>query len=460
MLTVILLSSALISFLTFSATYKPQAKYKNGMLFAVTLPPHALECPEIEAVRASFGKRYARNSIWMIAGLVPFVFMFNLVFYQVLYFFIWFSLFFFLMGAPFRRAFRETLALKRKHEWFVGEKKVILGDLRTTRLKNQRSAPLWLYIIPFAMGAALLLVGLCKDTQLVSVLSGGIVITGLFLLISVLSRRTKAKVYSENSEVNLALNQARRRALSYLWILLAVAENIHFLLIYLLLANTNEAMEGFWITLIVLATLVPVGLLVYVYRRIQKQEEEVLSQDGKVIRTDDDEYWANGIIYHNPYDKSVFVTKRVGIGDTVNTATVAGKLIVWGSAGLLAVVVLGVSLMMILSELNPPVLSIKPDREVEISYPLYSFDFNLSEVEQLDLVEHMPTGSRTNGEATEQHARGYFHLKGIGKARLYVYRENPPYIRIKLKDTYVFYNEKDPLRTKELFGQLQEKLGR
>ncbi|MCJ8012155.1 DUF5808 domain-containing protein [Paenibacillus sp. KQZ6P-2] len=98
-------------------------------------------------------------------------------------------------------------------------------------------------------------------------------------------------------------------------------------------------MDGVWLTLVVLFT-------------------EVLSQDGKVVYTDDDEYWVNGFTYHNPNDKRIFVPKRVGIGDTVNTATLGGKMIICGTVFIVAVIVIGVSFMLIRSELTSPELKV------------------------------------------------------------------------------------------------------
>ncbi|MCJ8012154.1 hypothetical protein MUG84_10400 [Paenibacillus sp. KQZ6P-2] len=50
-------------------------------------------------------------------------------------------------------------------------------------------------------------------------------------------------------------------------------------------------------------------------------------------------------------------------------------------------------------------------------------------------------------------------MKELGKSRLYIFK-NPPYIRMKLDDVYIFYNEKDPLQTKQVFEQLQKQMGK
>jgi uncharacterized membrane protein len=65
-----------------------------------------------------------------------------------------------------------------------------------------------------------------------------------------------------------------------------------------------------------LFTVLPAGAIYSVYSKIHTQEREMLEQDGKAVYTDDDEYWVNGQIYYNPQDKSTFVPKRVGFGET------------------------------------------------------------------------------------------------------------------------------------------------
>ena len=391
----------------------------------------------------------------MAALLIPFALLHHESAYQVIYFFIWLVTFFLSTTVPFRQAFRDTLTLKREKDWFVGAKRVIRSDLRVAYLKNQRSASLWLFVIPFAMAIGMMLWGR-GEPSLLGVTLSGFILTLMFFLMSLLMRRTKAKVYSADSEINLSLNQARRRYTSYLWLFMAMVESIHFWLISLFITSDNEPMTGVWITITLLFTAIPVGVILYVYRKISSLERETLEQDGKIIYTDDDEYWSNGFTYHNPQDRSILVPKRVGVGETVNTGTWVGKMIVGGSIGVVAAIIIGVSFMLIRSELTSPVLTVTNEHRIQIDYPMYSFGFKSADIQQLDLVDTVPSGVKTNGEATETHARGHFRLKEVGNARLYIFKNNPPYIRIKLDTVYIFYNEKDPTRTKQLFEQLQQ----
>ncbi|WP_249043471.1 DUF5808 domain-containing protein [Paenibacillus faecis] len=456
--TLLLSGIALFSYIVLLATYGPQTKYQKGMLFAVTLPGHAMEHPETARIQAGFRRRFRNVSLGMALLFVPVLFLRHHMAFQAVYFFMWFPTFFIVMALPFRKAFRQTLALKREHDWFVGPRRVVMGDLRVARLKNRKSAPLWLFSFPFAMAGGTLLWTAREEKGLLAIAVGGLAVTALLFLISALMRRSKAKVYSENSEVNLSLNQARRRVLSFLWLAVAVVENIHFYLITLSALRENDGMTGFWTAVTLLFTAIPLAMVIYAYRKIRVLENDILAQEGKEIVTDDDEYWANGFTYHNPDDRSVFVPKRVGMGETVNTATLTGKILVWGVLGLTASVLVGVIFMLIRSELTSPELRFAADNRVEIDYPMYSYGFRAEDIRDIALVDELPTGIKINGEATDRHARGHFRLKELGKARLYVFKDRPPFIRIKLKDGYIFYNEEEPGRTQSLYDQLKERV--
>ncbi|OPA76253.1 hypothetical protein BVG16_18840 [Paenibacillus selenitireducens] len=65
-----------------------------------------------------------------------------------------------------------------------------------------------------------------------------------------------------------------------------------------------------------------------------------------------------------------------------------------------------------------------------------------------------------NGEAADQYARGHFRLKELGNSRLYIFKNNPPYIRINLENGYIFYNEKESSKTAQVFEQLQKQVVR
>ena len=450
MLTAILLISAVITYAVMMGTYLPQANYSNGMLFAVTLPKEAAQHEAVERIRERFKKDTRNISILMLVSLVP-AFFLGMSF-QILYYLIWLCALVVVIVFPFRRAHRDTLALKRRNEWFIGDKKAVQTDLRAMMLKNKRSAPYWLFAIPLAFSVWLTV--WLKESGLMALGITAMLTVVLFAFISAMFRNARTKVYSRNSDLNVSLNQAARSIWTYTFLSLAFIEVLHFALIgYFLLSESSE-LEQVWIAYPAVYTLIPIALIWNASRRIKRIVDEAVETDGQTIYSDGDEYWGNGFTYHNPNDPRVFVEKRVGIGMTVNTGTAAGKWFMGITLGIAAAVLIGVSFLLVQSELKPPVLSISEERQIEIDYVLYSIDFPAEAMLDVALVEELPRGRRINGEATDTVARGHFNLDGLGKSRLYLFKNNPPYIRIQLTDTYIFYNEKDPDQTRQVYEQL------
>lgn len=295
MLTIILLLPAFIIYGVILVSYKPQSKIKNGILFGIALPANAENDTETQEIRHRYDKRLSRASLGVLGALVPFVFLYEWYALQFIYFLLWLTALIILMVSPFRRAFRDTLDLKRKNGW---------------------------------------------DS-----------------------------------------------------------------------AN-------------------------------------------------DDEAWANGFTYHNPRNPKILIPKRIGAGLTVNTGTRAGKMIVGSTVATTAAILLGVCYLIIRAELTSPALTLTPEQRVEIDYPMYAYNFDIGDILEISLIDQVPSGSKTKGEATGKYARGHFRLKGLGKTRLYIFKHNPPYIRFKLENAYIIYNDEDPARTKQLFDSLQREVER
>ncbi|WP_159887757.1 PH domain-containing protein [Paenibacillus puerhi] len=172
------------------------------------------------------------------------------------------------------------------------------------------------------------------------------------------------------------------------------------------------------------------------------------------IDTDEDEYWVNGITYHNPMDKRLLVQKRTGGGMALNTGTIGGKIIV----GLILTIVAAVLFILMLSEFIAPKLIVTPEHRIEIEYPMHAYKFDISEIEEVRLIDKIPSSIRINGVSTSKYARGQFRASELGKIRMYIYKNNPPYIQIKLRGVYVIYNEDDPGKTNDLFFNLERQV--
>lgn len=175
---------------------------------------------------------------------------------------------------------------------------------------------------------------------------------------------------------------------------------------------------------------------------------------GEPILVDDDDYWKDGIWYNNPGDSSTEVEKRIGIGNTINLAATSGKWLVYGLTAFTIVIVISVSAFILLSDIITPDLEISDSQTIKISAFGDSTSFSVSDIQNVTLINDLPKGYKVNGAATSVYARGNFKLEGYGRTKVYIFTNNPPYIVIKLKNSYIFYNEKDKNKTLDIYNQL------
>ena len=98
---------------------------------------------------------------------------------------------------------------------------------------------------------------------------------------------------------------------------------------------------------------------------------------------------------------------------------------------------------------------------MEISAKIYSDKIDLSDVENLELLDEFPKVEmiRTNGTSIKSQGYGNFEMKGIGPVRLYIYRDVDKVIHMKTKDKNLFFNMEDDEKTIELYNKIKTNLG-
>jgi len=452
---IILIVPALIAYITILVMFLKQAMPSNHILFGVTFPAQAFEDAEMKQLQEEYKKSYLVYAGITLITLVPFFLLdkyFSLAFTYML---LWFAIFLYTSKLPFNKIHHKAAALKRDKQWFVGEKRVIRIDTKVTQLKKSMLVSPYWFLIPAILSVVPIIVSLINSDVLLKMTGiASLAMTAILFVIYNAFGKMKTKVYSKNHDINAAINRAARRYWSMLWPSLAVFESINAFAAYMILTQGSSLSFTQWMIGIVMVSLLPLCSIFFVHNKIQAVEESLAETDGQSIVADDDYYWINGSTYYNPDDQTIMVPKRVGIGTTVNMATRAGKWIQYGGIVLVIVIVIPLTAFIVQSDNTAPTLTIQEDGIVSIDYPLYDYSFKISDVKGITLEETLPSGFRTNGTATAEYARGNFSLEKLGAAKLYVFKNSPPYITMQLDGLTVIFNEKDAARTKELFVQL------
>ena len=459
---IIFFISGLTVFIAVISTLSTAEKVRKNILFGVSIPSSVVDNDEIKEIKLEY-KRLCR--IYTVIGFITFLSTFLLRQYVsifIMVFLIWAFLMTYGMNIPYKIMNRKLMELKRKNNWFVGEKRRVLIDTKVSRLKDKMTISYLWFLVPLAIGFLPVLIGFTMEGEkhlLANVLAAiNLLFIVLFYFASKGFSKMRNKVYSKDSEINLAINTSSKRAWSIYWVYITLCNSITFLFIYLYLIQFFHIGTLHFI-LGITASMAFIGGGILIPQIMTKKAELMLSRYGdEEIYTDDDEYWIDGIYYNNPKDQSFMVEKRFGIGSTPNLAKKSGRSFLLGGTIFAGVIIVTVSVIMISADFAEPTMNISDSNVVTVKYPLYGYEFSIDDIEEISMVDKVPSGSKVNGIGTGKYSRGRYNLREYGKVNLYVYNSSPPYLVIRLEDAYVIYNEKTPEETKLLYEALKREI--
>ncbi|WNS46265.1 DUF5808 domain-containing protein [Paenibacillus sp. MMS20-IR301] len=456
MLTAIVLITALLGYVIIVTVYWNLSKPSGNLWFGVTLPAHVLEHVELRVLQKSYRHIYKKSTLAALPLLLPILFLDTYISLSVIYMLLWGSLLLLVLRHSFVRTHKSFTEMKRSKEWFAGDKRVVRLDTRLSAHKETMKLSLYWFILPALIAAVVFILRIFADDGNIMRIAGwsALGMTLLLWLVTLFFSRMKARVYSLDSELNLLLNRTYRQYWSRLWLGLALTDSCFTLIMAFTASKYPGSAAVIWNTGTVICSLIPILGILYVHKIFSRFETALLAMQQEIFYTDDDEYWINGTTYNNPNDRAILVPKRNGAGSTVNLGTKAGKRIYYGLCAFAAVILAATGWITVLADFSSPALRMS-DGRTTISFPMYSYSFSLSDVQKLTLAESLPQAvRRMNGIATDTVAIGNFELNQFGESKLYISKNSPPYIVIRLPDLYVLYNHKEAAETRRIFTEL------
>ena len=313
----------------------------------------------------------------------------------------------------------------------------------------------WWFLIALFIGISPFILNLINKNEYFStaVICTGSSIAGTLILFIIYMIYVKGRtiVYCDESKINIACNKVYKRTWSIIYTLLAILQSITntTLYVFMLLPRVNE--NVFLIAITLLVIIVVLGI-VYGNRRIINMQNQLISVAENPIYVDSDEYWINGMSYKNPYDNRVVVEPRIGTNPVYNLATKNGRLITYGTNIFVAVSVLTIILMMLYFKLYGFNMKII-DNSVKINAPLYGIEFNVEDIEKVEIVDKLKVKLRINGIGMDEYSVGNFNVEGYGKCKLYIYNDVKPYILIKSNDEIIFINGENEEETLRYYNE-------
>lgn len=442
----------------------------QSIIFGVTIPPSEQNASEVKAVTARFPKLCLKWGIIFLLTFLPAPVLLEIfpdrIAFSSACFMVWaIVISMYCINRPFRLVRCALLGVKRKNGWHFGALHETAVDTKTSLLKNRSVLPAWLFL-PAAALPAILFFSEHGPFETGVVISAclSMFLTVLFYVCYRAAKNLRARVWSEDSKINLAINCERQRVWSQFWMITAYWNSISCVAAWTLLNLPERGTYGV-AAVSILTGFAELALITVTDTAFRSFRKKLLSADKTPVVADDDDYWKDswfaGLVYCNPNDTSTMVEKRVGTGTTMNIATKKGRLLCFGGMAVAAVLVVGLSAFLLLSDFSVPTMQIdSASRTVSVDTAFYGTKFDEASVKSVTLVDSIPNSSRTNGSDDGYTAVGHFTVDGYGPSLLYVHENNPPYLVIRLADKYIFYNEKTGGQTKAVYQKLIAAVGK
>ncbi|MGI6366352.1 MAG: PH domain-containing protein [Bacillota bacterium] len=450
-MSIILISVFITIAGVFFASLQMAASPKNNVILNTTLPREVRKDSRVLEIVKGFKKA---NFLVFLASLVPtpLLFFIQMPSLMILFLTAWVTALVLASNWLVRIYSGRLSALKRENQWFVGNTQTITVDLEVTKAKARMAVSRLWFLPSLAAALVFLVLGFLDKVNL---FLGAAAVSGVmvYYLLYISTTRERARAYSEDTEVNMAVTRISIRLWSICWTALAALHVLHMLMMHLAIENHDEILGTAGVISMLFFGLLAIFLT---HSKIRSSQDRLLAGSQSAICVDEDYYW-QGAFYNNPNDSRVLVDKRIGIGQTVNLGTRAGKIFYYGSIIGLPVFMLALFLFFLSLDSANFELTIS-DNQVEIHAPLYGYEFPLSDIQSITMVDTVPGGSRTNGAATSQYRLGNFSLKGYGRSKLYVYNGQPQYILLELPDLNIFFSARTPEKTQQYYELLLESL--
>lgn len=415
-------------------------KPKNGIAFGCMVSVERMKDETLKEIERQWAVEMRRNIV--ITALLPLTaFLTPYASIQITIWTLWVFALIVLLEIPFVKANAKVKEVKRGMGWYDKEKPESYIELKAAG--EVRRVKVGTFLIPFVVSllAVTIVYGMSviendfvKNPDYVQGFGAVILIFALtnllFLLVALWMDRQKTEVISTQSDVNVNYARAKKNIWKDFWLASSWATTVYVwvcaITLVLQIRFDLAVLAG-----CVAYSLVLVGMLFPVMKKIKEVDAHYEKERDVIIDGDDDRYWIWGMLYNNPNDKHTMVSMRNGMGTTINMATKAGK--IWWLVSVIAMLSVPVLCgWVIFEEFTPISLSIKED-EVHAMHLKLEHELPVAEIENLELVDDLPSLTKSVGSAMDTLAKGTFRIKGTGeKCVLFLNPQNEMFLRFEV----------------------------
>lgn len=435
---------------------KGEGVAKYGTLFGIKYSDDWLPAAEREALEKDY--RRTMNRYLLIFALVPLAFL--LIPYTSIYFTLWMTwmtVLIIMFMAPYCKGNSKLKKLKQERCPQEHAEEIRYAEMKNAgmirRVKWQQFVPPCVISILLAVfafiyfskqnlelyGTLILLFALCSL---------------LFYGFAVYMDRMKTKVISSNSDVNVNYTRASKNIFKDFW-LQCTWLNVVFLVVLLIAMMMDAAHHSQGGTVMIWSIIIYAFITLWFSMKMIKKHGRLARKYAKkadLSYEDDEKNWIGGMFYYNPKDKHTMVSKRVGMGTTMNMATPAGMACtVFTVVTLLSIPV--ICIWIILLEFTP--ISLMVNEDVLIAKHLRNdYVIETDTITELSLEDELPRTSRVSGTGMDKLLKGNFRNSADGRIQIFLNPENQYYLRVVTEDTIYYLGGYDDAETKAVYNTL------
>jgi len=372
-----------------------------------------------------------------------------------------------LMFVPFTKGNSEMKSLKRELG-IASEKGVVYTDLKGagaihTLKKSGIIVPSILATVFFL--AALLndigvikIVGLLPDqnayqARLMTGMTGSLLFISFMLIpIAFMMDGIRNEVISEDSDINANYNRAKKKNMADCMVMFTWINTAAIILMMIMMCIWDNQILYLGLFAVYMLSIM-IGIFLYAKR--QKAIEKRYKKETSV-EIDDDDNWILGQIYYNPNDKRLNVTKRVGVGATVNMAHPVGKMI--GVVAILLLIFTFVELIYvgILSQ-SPMVLRVE-DGNVICHQMKDDYAISISDIEDISLGSDSSSLKlrKESGYDMEPKYKGKYSIDDESGCISFLDLDTKAYIVIRADGKKYYINAPSDEETQKVYNEVVE----
>lgn len=435
---------------------KNEAIDKKNIILGVTIPKVYLKSEEVEQVTKTYNKRM--NRLLLLFAWIPFVTFF--IPYFSINFTIHMTWLLFMIIAfqlPFIYGNVNLKEIKEKNRWFVESKSEVIIDTKAVLEKEKEPSKLW-YLPPVVISIVPLLGEIVRTygtelffTSMVTI-GSFTAITILFVWLSIFIKRQKAELVSSNTTLNTNLTRARSYVWYQVWLGLSWLNALFTLFTWYNIAADLENAPIFIIG-VLLYTAVVLYVCISAEFKVRRVQRALTINADMDLMLDEDEYWIFGMFYYNPNDKKILKINRVGMGTTVNLATMIGKVVTIFSV-LCLLSLPAISAWMIVEEFTPANVYIQ-ENKIVCEHTKVEYEIPLEEIESVVFIDKLPRTTKINGSGMDNLCKGKYKVQGYGYCYAFFNPKLESFIIVTLPDKTMMINSNTDEATQALYQEIE-----